>query len=135
MRRGKSVAEYTGERIKKFTEKPMKVEKRTVERRSLDKNQFERRTDDGNRRTLNRGARRVEGYEDDDYEEYEEGVQMSYSAWIIGTFFLALIIFILSPGVVLTIPPTKGGIFMSGNTSKVSAFVHAVIIALLLNYI
>jgi hypothetical protein len=103
-----------------------------VERRSLDKNHFERPSYEGNRRTMNRG-RRVEGYEDDEYDE--EGFQTSSSSWILGTLFFTVFIFILSPGVLLTIPPTKGGIFMSGNTSKIAAFVHALLIALLLNYI
>jgi hypothetical protein len=49
----------------------------------------------------------------------------------------AILLFILlSPGLLLTIPPlTKGGLFMSGKTSKTAAFVHALVFAFLMSYI
>ncbi len=42
--------------------------------------------------------------------------------WICGLLF-----FLLSPGVLLTIPPGSKGLFMSGQTSVVAALVHAVV--------
>jgi hypothetical protein len=42
--------------------------------------------------------------------------------WICGLLF-----FVLSPGVLLTIPPGSKGLFMSGQTSVVAALVHAVV--------
>ena len=132
----RSVTEEIGERIKSFTKSSPRPEKKIrVEGRRLDKNQFEKRHDKGVRLTMNRRERSVEGYEDDEYDD-EEGFQTdSTASWIVGTVFLTLIIFVLSPGVLLTIPPTKGGIFMSGNTSKTAAFVHALLIVLLLHFI
>jgi hypothetical protein len=50
----------------------------------------------------------------------------------IGLFFLILIIFALSPGVLLTLPPGRGKIWMSGTTSTAAAFVHAVLLVLIL---
>jgi hypothetical protein len=49
----------------------------------------------------------------------------------------AIALFILlSPGLLLTIPPlTKGGLFRSGKTSALAVLVHAVIFAFLLSYI
>ena len=38
-----------------------------------------------------------------------------------------LLFFVLSPGVLLTIPPGKGGLLLSGQTSVVAALVHAVV--------
>jgi hypothetical protein len=38
-----------------------------------------------------------------------------------------LLFFILSPGVLLTIPPCSKGLFMSGQTSILAAAVHAVV--------
>jgi energy-converting hydrogenase Eha subunit C len=38
-----------------------------------------------------------------------------------------IIFFLLSPGVILTLPPLSKGVFMSGQTSILSAAVHAVI--------
>jgi len=47
---------------------------------------------------------------------------------------LLLVLFILiSPGVLLTLPPVGGKIFMSGKTSLIAVLVHAVIFAVLLN--
>ena len=57
------------------------------------------------------------------------------SDWIFGAFFLVLIIFALSPGVLLTIPPGRGGLFMSCTTSRLAAFVHAVLLVALLNFL
>jgi hypothetical protein len=39
----------------------------------------------------------------------------------------AILFFVLSPGVLLTIPPGTKGLFMSGQTSLVAAAVHAVV--------
>ncbi len=44
---------------------------------------------------------------------------------------LALLFFILSPGVLLTIPPVGKKIFMSGETSCMAALVHAIIFTLI----
>lgn len=38
-----------------------------------------------------------------------------------------LIFFLLSPGILFTIPPGSKGLFMSGQTSVASAAVHAVV--------
>ena len=38
-----------------------------------------------------------------------------------------LLFFVLSPGVLLTIPPGRGGLFLSGQTSVAAALVHAVV--------
>ncbi len=40
---------------------------------------------------------------------------------------IAILFFILSPGVLLTIPPVGKKIFMSGETSILAAFVHAIV--------
>jgi hypothetical protein len=45
-----------------------------------------------------------------------------------------LLFFLLSPGVLLTLPPVGGGVFMSGRTSILAAAVHAVVFALVLAY-
>lgn len=37
---------------------------------------------------------------------------------------------LLSPGVLLTIPPLRKGLFMSGETSLTSVFVHALVFGL-----
>ena len=42
---------------------------------------------------------------------------------------LAILFFVLSPGVLLTIPPVGKKLFMSGQTSVLSAFVHALVFA------
>jgi len=38
-----------------------------------------------------------------------------------------LLFFVLSPGVLLTIPPCSKGLFLSGQTSLLAAAVHAVV--------
>lgn len=45
---------------------------------------------------------------------------------------LAILFFLLSPGVLLTLPPVGKKIFMSGETSITAAFVHAIVFAGLL---
>jgi hypothetical protein len=45
---------------------------------------------------------------------------------------IVLLFFILSPGVLLTLPPAGRGIFMSGQTSILAAFVHALVFAFIL---
>jgi hypothetical protein len=40
----------------------------------------------------------------------------------------------LSPGVLLTIPPGKGPLFVSGKTSLVAVFVHAAVFYLALSF-
>jgi hypothetical protein len=42
-----------------------------------------------------------------------------------------LLFIILSPGLLLTIPPQDKGLFMSGQTSVTSILVHAVVFAIL----
>lgn len=40
---------------------------------------------------------------------------------------LAILFFLLSPGVLLTLPPVGKKIFMSGETSIIAAMVHAIV--------
>lgn len=48
--------------------------------------------------------------------------------------FAATVLFILlSPGVLLTLPPIGGKIFMSGKTSLMAVLVHAVVFYILLS--
>ena len=48
--------------------------------------------------------------------------------------WLATVLFVvLSPGVLLTLPPVGGKIWMSGKTSLVAVLVHAVVFYLLLS--
>ena len=47
----------------------------------------------------------------------------------------AILFFILSPGVLLTLPPGGRGIFMSGQTSVLAALVHAVVFAIVSHYV
>ena len=42
---------------------------------------------------------------------------------------LVLLFVVLSPGVLLTIPPGSGGLFLSGQTSFAAAAVHALVFA------
>ena len=46
---------------------------------------------------------------------------------------LIVLFVLLSPGVLLTLPPVGGQVFMSGKTSLIAVLVHAVIFALILN--
>lgn len=48
---------------------------------------------------------------------------------------LALFFFLLSPGVLLTIPAGSKGIWMSGQTSVAAAAVHAIVFVLALVYL
>lgn len=41
--------------------------------------------------------------------------------------YLAILFFVLSPGVLLTLPPVGKKIWMSGQTSCMAAFVHAIV--------
>ena len=47
---------------------------------------------------------------------------------------LALLFFVLSPGVLLTLPPGGRGVFMSGQTSVVAAAVHALVFAVVAHF-
>ena len=48
--------------------------------------------------------------------------------------FLATVLFVLlSPGVLLTLPPVGGKILMSGKTSLIAVLVHAVVFYVLLS--
>jgi hypothetical protein len=48
---------------------------------------------------------------------------------------LALFFFLLSPGVLLTLPAGSKGVWMSGQTSVAAAAVHAVVFVLALVYV
>ena len=48
-------------------------------------------------------------------------------------FGATLLFILLSPGVLLTLPPIGGKIFMSGKTSLVAVLVHAVVFYLVLS--
>ncbi len=50
-------------------------------------------------------------------------------------FLLAALFFVLSPGVVLTLPPGPRGIFFSGQTSVSAAIVHALVFVIVLCYL
>ncbi len=50
-------------------------------------------------------------------------------------FLIAALFFLLSPGVVLTLPPGNRGIFRSGQTSIAAALVHALVFVLVLCYL
>jgi len=54
-----------------------------------------------------------------------------YGAWFLPTLLFVL----LSPGVLLTLPPKGKGIYMTGQTSLVAVAVHAVVFALAFNYL
>ena len=54
-----------------------------------------------------------------------------YGAWFLPT----LLFVVLSPGVLLTLPPKGKGIYMSGQTSLLAVAVHAVVFALAFNYL
>jgi hypothetical protein len=48
---------------------------------------------------------------------------------------LGLLFIVLSPGVLLTLPPLSRGIFMSGQTSLMAVIVHAVVFCLAYAYL
>jgi len=52
-----------------------------------------------------------------------------------GAFFVAAMFFLLSPGVLLTLPPVGGKIFMSRKTSLAAAAVHAIVFILAIQLI
>jgi hypothetical protein len=41
-----------------------------------------------------------------------------------------LLFFVLSPGLLLTLPPSEEGVFLSGETSRWAIFVHTLVFAL-----
>lgn len=47
----------------------------------------------------------------------------------------ALLFFLLSPGVLVTLPPGSKGVFMSGQTSVMAALVHAVVFVVVSHYV
>ena len=49
--------------------------------------------------------------------------------------YLAVLFFVLSPGVLLTLPPVGKKIWMSGETSCMAAFVHAIVFVGVLYFI
>jgi len=63
-------------------------------------------------------------------EGFEDATDPSFL--FVGLLFLVLLVFALSPGVLLTLPPGRGGIFMSGTTSTLAALVHAFVIVFIL---
>ena len=77
---------------------------------------------------MERRLRRInsEGFEDEDEDS---------SDWWYGFIFIVFLLFVLSPGVLLTLPPGRGGVFMSGSTSTAAAFIHAVLITVVLSYL
>ena len=50
-------------------------------------------------------------------------------------WWCAVLFFVLSPGVLLTLPPGSKGIFMSCQTSILAAAVHAIVFMLVAGYI
>ena len=50
-------------------------------------------------------------------------------------FLLAALFFLLSPGVLLTLPAGTKGVFMSGQTSIAAAIVHALVFVIVLHYL
>jgi hypothetical protein len=48
---------------------------------------------------------------------------------------LAILFFLLSPGILLTLPPVGKKIWMSGQTSVIAAAVHAVVFAVVLYFL
>jgi hypothetical protein len=120
----KSVASHIGEKLTKSN--------RVGSRRELE-HEFERV---GSRHKLEHEVERVGPRREFDGPRRREGFEVDgdYS-WLWGSLFIILVVFALSPGVLLTLPPGKGGVWMSGQTSKTAAFVHAALLALLFNYI
>jgi hypothetical protein len=50
-------------------------------------------------------------------------------------WWCAVLFFVLSPGVLLTLPPGSKGVFMSCQTSILAAAVHALVFVLVAGYI
>ena len=50
-------------------------------------------------------------------------------------WWCAVLFFVLSPGVLLTLPPGSKGVFMSRQTSLLAAAVHALVFVLVAGYI
>jgi preprotein translocase subunit SecG len=50
-------------------------------------------------------------------------------------WWCAVLFFVLSPGVLLTLPPGSRGVFMSRQTSLLAAAVHALVFVLVAGYI
>ena len=50
-------------------------------------------------------------------------------------FLLAALFFLLSPGVLLTLPGGSKGIWMSGQTSVAAAIVHALVFVIVLHFL
>ena len=48
-------------------------------------------------------------------------------------FVIAALFFILSPGILVTLPPSSKGIWMSGQTSVTAVIVHALVFVLVLS--
>jgi hypothetical protein len=57
------------------------------------------------------------------------------SDFVVGIVILIFIFFVFSPGVLLTIPPGRGGLWMSCTTSLTAAFVHAALLVAVLSFI
>lgn len=57
------------------------------------------------------------------------------SDFVVGIVILIFIFFVFSPGVLLTIPPGRGGLWMSCTTSLTAAFVHAALLVAFLAFI
>lgn len=54
-----------------------------------------------------------------------------YGSWVLPTLLFVL----LSPGVLLTLPPKGKGVWMSGQTSLTAVLVHAVVFIVAYNYL
>ena len=117
--RKKSVVGEVGVRVKGVVSGD-----RMARREERRENREERRANRDERRGGMDGRRR----QSDGFEDAEES-----SDWMFGALFVVLLVFALSPGVLLTIPPGRGGLFMSGTTSTLAAFVHAIVLVALLN--
>jgi hypothetical protein len=50
-------------------------------------------------------------------------------------WLLTLLFVLLSPGVLLTLPPGRRGVFMSGQTSMAAVLVHALVFFLVATYV
>lgn len=47
---------------------------------------------------------------------------------------IVILFFLLSPGLLLTLPPGNGGMFLSGQTSIEAVFVHTLLFAFLMYF-